>query len=51
MEDRLTPGLYLETTDIPLIRRISDRNTEILKQWASDPSLKIMYVNTFQRVG
>lgn len=36
----------------PLVsRRIGERGTEPFKQWASGPSLRIMYVNTFQRVG
>jgi hypothetical protein len=36
----------------PLVReRIGDPTTEAFKHWAWGPSLRIMYVNTFARVG
>jgi hypothetical protein len=36
----------------PLVmQRIGDPDTEGFKQWASEPSLRIVYVNTFARMG
>ena len=36
----------------PLVmKRIGDESTEAFKRWAWGPSLRIMYVNTFARVG
>jgi hypothetical protein len=34
-----------------VIERIGDPSTEAFKQWAWGPSLRIMYVNSFARVG
>ena len=36
----------------PLVmKRIGDAQSDAFKQWAWGPSLRIMYVNTFARVG
>jgi hypothetical protein len=36
----------------PLVAsRIGDANSEAFKHWARGPSLRIMYVNSFARVG
>jgi hypothetical protein len=36
----------------PLVReRIGDETTDAFKLWARHPALRIMYVNTFARVG
>jgi hypothetical protein len=34
-----------------VMQRIGDESTDAFKQWAWGPSLRIMYVNTFARVG
>jgi hypothetical protein len=40
------------TSMTPLVeQRIGDRSTAAWKQWAFHPMLRIMYVNTFRRVG
>jgi hypothetical protein len=41
---------YLSMT--PLVeQRIGDRHTDAWKRWAFHPQLRIMYVNTFSRIG
>ena len=49
--DRDDPEAVFKAMTPLVMKRLGDENTEAFKHWAYTPSLRIMYVNTFARVG
>jgi hypothetical protein len=49
--DRDDPEAVFEAMTPLVMKRLGDVTTEAFKHWAFCPSLRIMYVNTFARVG